>query len=195
MKKLVNAAIVISIFIGFNSSYAQFSLGADLGAQMPTSEQFKSLTNTGYGFILTGEYKIPVIPVALLLSAGYDSWAYKTITYYSMSNSGFHAETFGGISMYSFSIKAGPMLYVSIPGIGLSPYIGVDAGIMAATSTAQGAGYGSGFVYSPFLGFRYTLPSGLISLDLNARESFFNQNNDSNVLSWFGINAGVYISI
>ena len=195
MKNLIITIVVAFVLIDFNFSYAQFSLGIDAGAQMPISSQFKALVNNGYGISLSSNYKIPFIPLAISLSTSYDNWAYKSITYYSESNSGIHAETFGNINMYSFNIEAGPMLYINFSGSDISSYLGIDVGFMAATSTAQGASYGSGLVYSPFAGVRYNLPPGIVSFDLNVKDSNFQQNNSSDTLSWFDISAGVFLSL
>ncbi len=194
MKRLTSIFTIVLFILGGTNCLAQFMISADTGLKLPTGARYKNILDNGYGFSLSGEYKIPVLPAAVEVTAGYDSWPYKNIILYSESNSGVHTTSFSGIDMYSFFVSAGPVLYLSIPGSPFSPYAGFEAGVMAATSNATGASYGSGIVYTPFAGVRYSFTPGLVSLDLNAKDSSFKQNG-SDTFTYFEVDAGVVINL
>ncbi len=191
MKKLFPVILLAAVLFNFNITFAQVALTLNGGIQIPVGN-FSNLVNNGYGVSASIDYSIPIIPVGISLSIGYDNWAYKT--QYSYSNSGLH-EFGNGINMYSIPVTLGPKLFINIPGFSLEPYIGIDAGIVFSSSTLAGASYSTNFIYSPMIGFRYNLPPGIIAIDINAKESNLNDSGSSQTFSWFGINGGISISL
>jgi hypothetical protein len=191
MKKLFPVILLAAVLFNFNITFAQVALTLNGGIQIPVGN-FSNLVNNGYGASASIDYSIPIIPVGISLSIGYDNWAYKT--QYSYSNSGLH-EFGNGINMYSIPVTLGPKLFINIPGFSLEPYIGIDAGIVFSSSTLAGASYSTNFIYSPMIGFRYNLPPGIIAIDINAKESNLNDSGSSQTFSWFGINGGISISL
>ncbi len=191
MKKLFPLILLVLILFNFNITFAQMGLTLNGGIQIPIGNM-SNFINNGYGASLSIDYKIPIIPVGLSLSVGYDNWPYKTI--YSTSNSGVHE--FGtGINMYSIPITLGPKLFINIPGFSLEPYLGFDAGIAFSSSTLAGATVVSNFIYSPMIGFRYSLPPGIIAIDINVKESNLNDSGSNQTISWIGINGGISLSL
>ncbi len=191
MKKLFPVILLASVLFNFNIAFAQVGFTLNGGIQIPIGNM-SNLVSNGYGASLSIDYKIPIIPVGLSLSVGYDNWPYKT--QYSSSNSGLHE--FGtGINMYSIPITLGPKVFLNIPGFSLEPYLGIDAGILFSSSTLAGATFGTNFIYSPMVGFRYNLPPGIIAIDINIKESNFNDSGSSQSYSWLGINGGISISL
>ena len=191
MKKLFPVILLASVLFNFNIAFAQVGFTLNGGIQIPIGNM-SNLVSNGYGASLSIDYKIPIIPVGLSLSVGYDNWPYKT--QYSSSNSGLHE--FGtGINMYSIPIMLGPKLFINIPGFSLEPYLGIDAGIVFSSSTFAGATFGSDFIYSPMVGFRYSLPPGIIAIDINVKESNLNDSGSNQTISWLGINGGISISL
>ncbi|MHB8852588.1 MAG: hypothetical protein ACYC6P_04410 [Ignavibacteriaceae bacterium] len=191
MKKLFPVMLLAAVLFNFNLTFAQVGFTLNGGIQIPVGN-FSNLVNNGYGVSASIDYSIPIIPVGISLSIGYDNWAYKT--QYSYSNSGLH-EFGNGINLYSIPVTLGPKFFLNIPGFGLEPYIGIDAGIVFSSSTLAGATYGSNFIYSPIVGFRYNLPPGIIAIDINAKESNLNDSGSNQTFSWFGINGGISISL
>lgn len=191
MKRLFPFILLASILFNFSITFAQMGLTLNGGIQIPIGNM-SNFINNGYGASLSIDYKIPIIPVGLSLSVGYENWPYKTI--YSTSNSGVHE--FGtGINMYSIPITLGPKLFINIPGFSLEPYLGFDAGFAFSSSTLAGATVVSNFIYSPMIGFRYSLPPGIIAIDINVKESNLNDSGSNQTISWIGINGGISLSL
>ncbi len=181
MKKLFPVFLLAAILFNINIAYSQISLTLNGGIEMPTGN-FSNLVNNGYGLSASIGYSVPIIPLEICLTAGYDNWAYKT--------------PLSGINMYSIPVTIGPKLFINIPGIGFEPYIGIEAGVVSSSSTASNATSTKDFIYSPEIGFRYNLPLGLIAIDVNVKESNFSDTSGpTQTYSWFGINAGIAISL
>ncbi|MHB8852373.1 MAG: hypothetical protein ACYC6P_03320 [Ignavibacteriaceae bacterium] len=189
MKKLFPIILLASVLFNFNITFAQVGFTLNGGIQIPVGN-FSNLVNNGYGVSGSIDYTIPIIPVGISLSIGYDNWPYKT--QYSLSNSGVH-EYGTGINAYSIPITLGPKVFLNIPGFSLEPYLGIDAGILFSSSTLAGATFSTNFIYSPMFGFRYSLPPGIIAIDINVKESNFNDSGSSQSYSWLGINGGISI--
>jgi hypothetical protein len=192
MKKIFPVILLAAVLLSFNTSYSQISLTVNGGIQLPTGD-FGNIVKSGYGFSGSLGFSLPLIPIEIGLTAGYNNWAYKT--QFDESNSGVH-EFGSGINLYSVPVMVGPKLFIHIPFIGFEPYLGIDAGIDYTSSTASGASSNTYFIYSPIIGFRYNLPLGIVAIDVNVREYNFKNSGGSNqTLSWFGINGGVAISL
>lgn len=185
---------MVLLFAGSNVSFAQFNLGVDAGVRIPSNSAFKNILNTGYGVTATGEYGIPFTPVAITLCACYNNWGYKSSAFYVVSNSGAYYTDLGNVNMYSYVVTAGPRVFIPISENSFSGYVGINAGFMSATSSLQNATYGTGFLYSPLVGFRYKLSGRKTSLDLNVTQSNFKQSGAS-TFSWVEVNAGLYFSL
>ncbi|MGD1007939.1 MAG: hypothetical protein ABR980_12005 [Ignavibacteriaceae bacterium] len=193
MKKLFPVFLLAAVLFNFNIAYSQISLTVNGGIEIPTGN-FSNLVKNGYGLSASIGYSVPIIPVEICVSAGYDNWPYKI--QYSLSNSGLH-EFGNGVNMYSIPVTIGPKLFINIPGVGFEPYIGIEAGVVSSSSTLVGATSITDFIYSPEIGFRYNLPLGLIAIDVNVKESNFTDTSggQTQTYSWFGINAGIAISL
>lgn len=172
MKKLCVLAFMLFMLFGSNS-FGQTTINA--GMQFPTGD-IKDGLNNGYGFSLTMDFSIPVIPVALAISAGYNSWKYNDNTLLS------------GNKFYAIPIMAGVRFFA--PGVGIKTYVGGDVGVAYYNSNISGSSASTKFAFSPVLGFRYNLsPVGTIALDVNARYWVISQSGST--INWFGINGGV----
>jgi hypothetical protein len=193
MKNFFYIILLFAVLFTCNNIYSQVGVTINGGLQIPAGD-FSNLVNNGYGFTASLDYSIPLVPIGLSLMAGYDNWAYKT--QYSLSNSGLH-EFGNGINLYAIPVTLGPKLFIKIPGAGFVPYIGIDAGAVFLSSTAAGAGSSTDFFYSPVIGFRFSLPTGIIAIDINIRESNMVDNSSSpaTTSSWIGINGGITISM
>lgn len=194
MRKIIYITVLIMIFMGTKNGYAQLNLGIDAGVRIPSTITYNNTLYTGYGVAATGEYVTSYTPLSITLCAGFDNWGYKSSAFYVVSNSGVRYTNLGNVNMYSYILAAGPKLFIQIPETSLSVYAGISAGFMSATSSLQDASYGTGFIYSPSVGFRYKLSSRKTSLDLNVTQSNFKQSGTP-TFSWIEVNAGLYFSL
>lgn len=170
--------------------FAQISAGFSGGVQVPLS-LFGNLVKTGYGATISGEYEINP-HLAISLSAGYNKWAYRT----SYNLSGRVVNVIRSNSyMYSVPVMVGPRLLMRIPSSRFKPYVGVGVGFMFSSSTLSAAVYEKNIIYSPYVGVSYDLIHGVMSIDLNIRESSFQQTVNGITNSWYGINAGVALGM
>lgn len=176
MKKL--SALAIALLIIFSSSlFAQTTINA--GMQLPTGDT-KDILNNGYGVNLSFDFSLPVLPLSLAVTAGYNSWKYNDNTLLS------------GNKFYVVPVMAGVRFFS--PGNGIKTYVGGDVGIAYYDSNVPGSSSSTKFAFSPVLGFRYNLiPLGSLALDFNARYWVVTQSGSS--ISWFGINGGITFGI
>jgi len=192
MKKIIPVILLAAVLLSFNTSYSQISLTVNGGLQIPTGD-LGNLVKNGYGFSGSLGFSLPLIPIEIGITAGYNNWAYKTL--YNESNSGLH-DIGGGINLYSVPVTIGPKLFIRIPFVGFEPYLGIDAGVNYTSSTESGASSNTSFIYSPIIGIRYNLPLGIVAIDINIREfNYKDKGSSSQTYSWFGINGGVAISL
>jgi hypothetical protein len=193
MKYLFPLLLLTFVFFNTGTSYSQVNLTVNGGVEIPAGN-FSNAVNNGYGISASLGWSLPIVPVEIAVSAGYDSWPYKTQN--SLINNGLH-EFDSGTKVYSIPVTIGPKLFISIPGIGFEPYIGIDVGIVSSNSTATGVSSTTDFVYSPEIGFRYNLPLHIIAIDINLRE--YNYTNTSGgtsqTTSWYGISGGLVLSL
>lgn len=189
MKKLFTLLFLLFALFNINTAYSQVSLTLSGGVQTPTKD-FGNIVKNGYGFCASIGYSIPLAPVEISFSAGYNNWAYKT--QFDASNSGAH-EFGNGINVYSIPVTVGPKLFIPVSLFIFRPYIGVDAGIVYSSSTLSGASSSSDFIYAPLFGFRLSLPPGIIEIDINFKD--YNYTDAGHNFSWIGINGGVTISL
>jgi hypothetical protein len=193
MKKLLPVLLFSFVFFNSWTLYSQVNFSVNGGVEIPAGN-FSNAVNNGYGVSASLGWSLPIAPVEIDVTAGYDNWPYKT--QYSLSNSGLH-EFDSGTKLYSIPVTIGPKLFINIPGIGFEPYIGIDVGVVSSNSTAAGVSSSTDFVYSPEVGFRYNLPLNVIAIDINLRE--YNYTNTSGgtsqTTSWYGISGGLVISL
>ena len=172
MKKLSAFAFVILFFFSSNS-LAQTTINA--GMQFPSGNT-KDALNNGYGGSLSFGFSLPILPLSLAISAGYNTWKYNDNTLLS------------GNKFYVVPVMLGVRFFS--PGVGLKTYVGGDVGVAYYDSNAPGSNSSTKFAFSPVLGLRFNLsPVGTLALDLNARYWVISQSGST--INWFGINGGV----
>ncbi len=171
-------------------SLAQISADFSGGVQVPLS-LFGNIVKTGYGATVSGQYKINP-GLAISLSAGYDKWEYQTS--YNL-NGRVVSVTRSNSFMYSLPVMIGPRILMRIPRSRFKPYLGIGLGIMFSSSTSSGSINRRDIIYSPYLGVRYSLIPGVMSFDLNVRESSYQQTLNGITNSWFGVNAGIALGM
>jgi hypothetical protein len=189
MKKIFTVLMFAAALLSINSSYAQVSLTVNGGFQLPAGDM-SNLVKNGYGFSASLGFSIPLVPLELSVTAGYDNWPYKSQNI--LPNSSIQT-SLNGINLYAVPVTVGPKLFIPLPLIGFKPYVGIDAGIIYSSSTASGASSKTDFIYSPIIGLRYDLPLGIVGIDINVREFNYSESGSKN--SWYGINGGVAISL
>ena len=189
MKKIFPVLLVATLLFNFNTVYSQGCLTLNAGVQMPTGD-LNNLVKSGYGFSAAVGFSIPFVPLEISLTAGYNNWAYKTQSI--LSGTGVQTPV-GNNNLYAIPVTIGPKLFIPFSVLVFKPYIGIDLGIVASSSTASGASYSTDFIYTPLLGFRLNLPPGIIAIDINIKDS--NYKNSGQTFSWISINGGLAISL
>jgi hypothetical protein len=189
MKKIFPIILLFIALFNINTAYSQIGLTLTGGVQSPTKD-FASIVKNGYGFCASIDYSIPLVPVEISFSAGYNNWAYKT--QFEPANTG-QQGVGNGINYYAIPVTVGPRLFIPISIFIFRPYIGVDAGIAYSSSTASGALSTRDFIYSPMFGFRLSLPPGIIAIDINFKN--YNYTDSGHTFSWIGINGGLSIAL
>ncbi|MGD1008387.1 MAG: outer membrane beta-barrel protein [Ignavibacteriaceae bacterium] len=184
MKKIFPVILVAFVLANFSTSYSQVSLTLNAGVEIPI-RNFSNTVSNGYGLSASAGYSIPLIPVEIALSAGYDNWPYKLHPGPSNSN----------IIIYSIPVTLGPKLFINIPGLGFEPYIGIEAGVVYSNSTLPNSSSTSDFIYTPAIGFRYNLPLSIIAIDINVKDSNYKNTSNNQTISWFSINGGITLSL
>lgn len=170
MKKSFLSIFVMILFLSV-SSVAQTKITVNGGLQLPTGNM-KTTLESGYGGNVTLDYSLPLLPVSLAFTAGYNRWNFKNIT---------PSENF-----YSVPLMVGGRFYTG--GI----YVGADLGFAFSNSSFTGSSSSTDFTISPIVGYRLNLtPVGLVALDLNVR--YWNVSTAGSSSTWIGLNAGVAI--
>jgi hypothetical protein len=186
MKKLLHLFFLSVILFNVNTAYSQVSLTVNGGIQMPTGD-FSNLVSSGTGYTASVGFSIPLIPIDISVTAGYNTWANKAQT------SVLGASLPAAGNFYAVPVTIGPKLYLPIPLLFFNPYLGVDGGFVYSNSTESGASSSTNFIYSGMIGLRLSLPPGIIAIDINVKDSNFKVSGKT--FSWIGINAGIVLSI
>ncbi len=184
MKRIFPFVVAAFVLANFSTSFSQVSLNLNGGVEIPTGN-FSNLVSNGYGLSASVGYSVPLIPVEIALSAGYDNWPYNLHPGLSNSN----------VIFYSIPITVGPKLFINIPGIGFEPYIGIEAGVVYSNSSLPNSSSTSDFIYTPAIGFRYNLPLSIIAIDINVKDSNYKTSSSNQTISWIGINCGITLSL
>ncbi len=170
MKKTFLSALVIVFLLSINS-FGQIKFTLNAGMQLPTGN-FKDIAKSGYGGNLTLDYSIPLAPVSIAFTAGYDKWDFKDNTLIS------------GFNFHTIPLLAGVRYYTG------GPYLGLDLGFAFSNTSLPGSNSTTDFTYSPIVGYRINFsPVGLASLDLNVR--YWNVASSGSSTNWIGLNAGL----
>lgn len=174
MKK-ISFTIVVVLLITF-CSLAQIKTTANVGVQIPTGDMNAEF-NTGYGGSVTFDLSLPLLPISITASFGYNRWKFKDNNIYA------------GYNSYTIPLTAG--IRYNSSGSGINTYFGGDIGYAISNANYPGSASSSDFVYSPVLGFKYGLtPIGLVLLDFNLRYWAVSQSSGVK-FTWFGLNAGI----
>ncbi len=175
MKKLFATVIVVT-FLCTSNSFAQIKTTINAGLQFPTSD-FKNDVNNGYGGSISFDYSIPLSPVSLAFSAGYNRWNFN-------DNNPFNK----GYYYYNLPLMAG-IRYFST-GTTVDTYLGGDVGLAISKNNIPNSGSSSDFIYSPVIGVRYKFsPIGLVALDINVRYNVIRTSGSTT--TWVGLNTGL----
>src|SRR3989304_1679835 len=119
MKKSFTSILVLLIFLSINS-FAQMKFTFDAGLQLPNGDM-KDFLNSGYGGNITLDYSLPLLPVSLAFTAGYNKWEYKDGLF------------IGSYNFYTIPVMAGARFYTG----GL--YLGADIGYSFSNASVPGA--------------------------------------------------------
>jgi len=166
MKKSFLSVLALVLFFSI-TSFAQTKFTLNAGLQSPTGNM-KDVLKSGYGGNITLDFSLPLLPVSLALTAGYNRWDSKVTT----------------DNAYMIPVMAGARFYTG--GI----YVGADLGFAYSNSSAIGSTSSTNFALSPIIGYRLNLtPVGLVALDLNVR--YWNVSTTGSSSNWIGINGGV----
>jgi len=170
MKKSFFSILVLVLLLSI-SSFGQTKFTINAGLQLPTGDM-KTGLNSGYGGRLTVDFSLPLLPVSLAFSAGYDRWGIKSTSE----------------NAYMIPVMAGARFYTG--GI----YVGADLGFAYSNSSFAGSTSSTNFALSPIIGYRLSLtPVGLVALDLNVR--YWNVSTPGSSSNWIGLNAGVALGL
>lgn len=186
MKKLLVIFFLTFILLNVNTAYSQVSFTVNAGIQMPTGD-LGNMVNSGKGFTAGLGFSIPLVPLDISITAGYNTWPNKSQT----SISGISLPASG--NFYAVPITIGPKLYLPIPILFFKPYLGVDGGFVYANSTVSGSSSSTNFIYDGMIGFRLELPPGIVAIDINVKDSNFKSSGQT--FSWIGINGGIVLSL
>ena len=170
MKKSFVAVITLLLLLSI-PSFGQMKFTLNGGYQMPTGT-FKDGAKSGFGGSLSLDYSLPLLPVSLAFTAGYNKWNFKD----NLPTSGYN--------FHAIPLMAGVRYYSG------GPYVGADVGFSLSNSNAPGASSSTDFTFSPIIGYRFGLtPVGITSLDLNVR--YWNISSSGSSINWIGFNAGI----
>ena len=170
--------IALLITLLFSSySFAQFSLGVNIGSQAGLSGDLSKYVTSGFGLNTTCKFNFSSFPIAIAIGIGYDDWP--------NGNSNFYAHT------HSMIFEVSPMYNQRINGTKLSGYVGFSLGIMCIPLLSERESISGGPVYSPFIGVEYDLLPNKLALDLNIKYSNYNQI-QGNKSSWYSIKTGLF---
>lgn len=153
------------LLISLTSSNAQIKLIFNGGARIPTGD-FSNVADVGFGGSATAEFKIPLSPLAIAFSTGYDRFGITT----------------GSFDTYAIPIMGGFKYFISTPGNLVAFYFGALAGVSILDSTAPNSISESKFIWSPTVGAR------IINIDINVNYKSISSNGIT--ISWFGFNVG-----